>query len=154
MCRMMCALALAAALGFGAAAGAADPQTPVQGAGAARPKADAGATKGAAARAEAQTKAGTVAAKPAGAPEGVLAILKIKTSTGAGRRTVEKEEILNLMASGAEEAVKIKEFAAKEGYAEVTGTLQGDTMRVASIKEVPKPPEPEKKKAGRKRADP
>ena len=149
MCRMMCALALGAALGFGAAAGAENPQTPVQGAGAAKPKAEAGAET----RAAGETKTGTVAAKPADAPEGVLAILKIKTTTGTGRRAVDKFETFNLMASGAEQAVRIKELAAKEGYAEVTGIIQEDTIRVNGIKEMPKPPEPEKKRSTRKKAE-
>jgi len=152
MRRIVCTFALAAALGLGAAAGGESPQTPAQGAGA-KPKADAGATKGAETRAEGQTKTGTLSAKPANAAEGVLAVLKVKTGSTTGRKAVAKEDTFNLMASGAEEAVKIKELAAKEGYAEVTGTLEGDTMRVSSIKEVPKPPEPEKKRPARKKAD-
>lgn len=128
MFRMTCAFVLAAALGFDAAAGAE-------------------------AKAEGETKTGTVAAKPANAPEGALAILKVKSSSGTGRRASDKVDVFNLMASGAELAVKIKELAAKEGYAEVTGVISEDTIRVTAIKEVPKPPEPEKKKGRGKKAE-
>jgi len=160
MCKMICAFALAAALGVGAAVGGEGGPSLGQGGGATQPKPKTGeSTKDAAARADTQTKTGTIAAKPADAAEGVLAVLKIKPASTSGRRPVrgkaaaEKEETFNLMASGAEEAVKIKELAAKEAYAEVTGVIDGDTIRVTSLKEVPKPPEPEKKRSARKKAE-
>ena len=158
MCRMMCAFTLAAALGLGMAAGTEGPLTPAQGGGASQvtPKKDAGATKASDNRAEAQTKTGALAVKPSTAAEGVLAVLKTKQASTSGRRPVrgkaaaEKEETFNLLAAGAEEAVKIKELAAKEAYAEVTGVIDGETIRVTSLKEVPKPSEPDKKGSARR----
>ena len=135
MRRMLVGLALAAIFGLSAAAVAAD------------------GDKGA------ETKSGTLAPKPADAPDGVLAVLIVKASPAArdsrfqrqgGGRAKPKEETFNLMASGAEAAVKIKELASKESYVEVTGTINEGTIRVSSIKEVPKPPEPDKRKSREK----
>ncbi|MGD0092487.1 MAG: hypothetical protein ABSE73_21440 [Planctomycetota bacterium] len=135
MRRMLVGFALAAILGLSAGAVAAE------------------GDKGADTKAAGETKAGTLAPKPAEAPDGVLAVLKVKLSQEnrprrlPGGKAPPKEDIFNLMASGAEVAVKIKELTATGSYVEVTGTIEESTIRVSSIKEVPKPPEPDKKRS-------
>lgn len=170
MQRMMVAVLLVVAAGFVDSTGAQEdasrrPAAPKV------DKADAGGAKMAEAKSGTQTKIGTLAAKPLNAPDGVLAVLRVPSESGQregaakGKRlgkgaAEKKEDTFDLMAAGAEMAVKIKELTAKEAYVEVTGTVDGEVMRVSSVKEVPKSVEAKKDRdskaprVNRRKADP